>query len=137
MFQHPSQPKAPQARVGVDENPANVTTLQFVQGSFPPNQGPKGPPKLNHKKSRNGCRQCKTRRVKVTSPISFIFHSRWFGSSRLEGFFFPQVCEIINSCIVPFLPDLVFHLPSTSISEYCRRPNLQLTQVLVNSVMKP
>ncbi len=75
--------------------------------------------------------------MKVASPVSFIFHSRWFGSSRLEDSLFPQVCEIINSCIVPFLPDLVFHPPSTPISEYCRRPNLQLTHVYrVNSAMK-
>jgi hypothetical protein len=65
MFQQPSQPQAPQARVGGDENPSKCATMRFVQGSLSQNQGPEESPKLNHKKPR-------TRKVKVTSLISFI-----------------------------------------------------------------
>jgi hypothetical protein len=130
MSRRPTQPQASQATAGEAEKPANVTTVQFVLGSWPPAPRPKGPSKLNHKKSRKGCRRCKTRRVKVTSPISFIFILIGFRGSLSGNFSFSQFWEIINSGIVSSVPHLCFH-------KYCQCWHLQLTDVfMVNSVMK-
>jgi|SRR5271170_1425272 len=63
--------QALQARDGVAETPANVTTVQFVDGLVPETEGPKRPQRQHHSKSRNGCQRCRTRRVKVR-PQSFI-----------------------------------------------------------------
>src|SRR5271154_3436357 len=63
--------QALQARGRVAETPANVTTVQFVDGLVPETEGPKRPRKQHHNKSRNGCQRCRTRRVKVC-PQSFI-----------------------------------------------------------------
>lgn len=69
-----------QGSAGMVDKTGGVT---FVDGLVPDNQGPKGPPKLYHKKSRNGCQRCRSRRVKVQSlsdlPISRQFSSiYWF-----------------------------------------------------------
>jgi hypothetical protein len=109
MSRRPTQPQASQATASGAEKPANVTTVQFVLGSWPPAPRPKGPSKLNHKKSRKGCRRCKTRRVKVTSPISFIFILIGFRGSLSSNFSFSQFWEIINSGIVSSVPHLCFH----------------------------
>lgn len=41
----------------------------FVSGLRSQTQRPKGPAKLYHKKSRNGCQRCRARRVKVQSTL--------------------------------------------------------------------
>jgi hypothetical protein len=106
MSRRPTQPQASQATAG---EAANVTTVQFVHGAWPPTPRPKGPSKLYHKKSRSGCRRCKTRRVKVTPPISFIFTLIGLGGSLSGYFSFPQFWEIISSGIISSVPHLCFH----------------------------
>jgi hypothetical protein len=63
------------------QDPTEVAFWRSVDNMFvgrnpPPNEkpnpnekkGPKGVPRLSHKKSRTGCQRCRARRVKVTYP---------------------------------------------------------------------
>ena len=88
--------QALQARDGVTETPANVTTVQFVDGLVPESEGPKRPPKLHHKKSRTGCQRCRTRRVKVyPSSHSFPFLSR---RKSLPGLNYLSLSNLREQC---------------------------------------
>ena len=56
-----------------------ITDNMFVGWSLPndqqqPNEkkGPKGVPRLSHKKSKTGCQRCRARRVKVPFPLLVI-----------------------------------------------------------------
>jgi hypothetical protein len=136
MFQPLSQPTAPRTTVGEDDKLANENTVQFVQGSWSQNSESKGPSKLYHKKSRNGCRRYKARRVKVTSPILFIFFLL-FWNYKYRNFLFPNFWEIINSGTVLLLSGLFSHSASLLIEEYVEHQNRQLTYgFIVNSVIK-
>lgn len=53
------------ATSGISGTPPRVTAEMFVNGYVPESQAVKGPPKMYHKKSRNGCQRCRSRRVKV------------------------------------------------------------------------
>ena len=134
MFQPPYQPAAPRTIVGEDNNLANEN--QFVQVPWSQNSETKGRSKIYHNKSRNGCRRCKARRVKVTSPILFVFFSLFWNYDH-GTFLLPIVWEVMNSGTVSLLSGLFFHSTSWLMKEYVEHQNLQLIYgFIVNSVMK-
>jgi hypothetical protein len=104
-----------------------ITDEMFVGWNSPPNEqpneqpnekkGPKGVPRLSHKKSKTGCQRCRARRVKVTLLSLVILDFRYqktppplLALSVLPTLLWPTLVPCPNGriCIFKWILDIIF-----------------------------